>query len=573
MTSRSGSVHELTILLSALRRARRPSGAHAAQLHARLLVYAGARPHPVLLTQLVSLYAAAGRLADALRAFRAHLPSANLRTYTALVSALARPHPGIAFSLFSSCARRGSRLIPHAISAVLAACAGLPPVYGRQVHACAAKVVPPGDMFVYTGLVDVYSKAGDMAASRKVFDEMPSRGVASWNALVVGYARNKMCLDALLVFRELGAQGREVPLDQVSVSSVLSACTGAGAVDFGRQVHACVTKVGLELSAVCVSNALLDMYTRCGCSREALVLLDDVECRDVVTWNIVIHGCIHNNRFKEASMLFRSMVRDGVLPDDVSFATALQASASLSAWALGASIHASVVKTGFLDSHGLACSLVTMYSKCGFLDDACRAFEGAEDHLCVTLWTAMITALQQHGHGVQAIDMFETMLENGIPPDHITFISVLSSCSHNGLVEQGRKYFNSMTQVHKITPWSEHYACMVNMFGRAGLLGEAKKLINQMRVKPDASLLGALLAACMNCRDLEMGKEVAKKLFEVEPGNTGNYVLLANIYASHGRLEDADEVRRWMMYQELRKMKGCSLVNNENQTCTIPMLH
>ncbi|KAL6626342.1 hypothetical protein ACP70R_030068 [Stipagrostis hirtigluma subsp. patula] len=566
----SSSVHELTTLLSALRRARLPSPGSArvaAQLHARLLVSGGAHPHPVLLTQLVSLYAAAGRLAAALRAFRAHLPSANLRTYAVLVSALARPDPGLAFSLFSSCSRRGFRPGPHAISAVLAACAGLPPLCGLQVHACAAKVVPPGDVFVCTGLVDAYAKGGDMASSRKVFDEMPSRGLASWNALVVGYARNEMFLDALRVFRELAAQDREVPLDQVSVSSVLSACTSAGAVDFGRQVHACVAKVGLELSTVCVSNALLDMYTRCGCSREALALFDalDCSCRDVVTWNIIIRGCIHNSQFKDACVQFRSMVRNGILPDDVSFGTALHASACLPAWALGASIHASVVKTGFLDSHGLASSLITMYSRCGCLDDARRAFEGAEDHLCVMSWTAMITALQQHGHGAQATDMFETMLEKGIPPDHITFVSVLSACSHGGLVEQGRKYFNLMTQVHKIIPWSEHYACMVDMFGRAGLLGEAKQFIDQMPVKPDASVLGALLAACMNCRDLEMGKDVAKKLFEIEPDNPGNYVLLANIYASHGRLEDAKEVRRWMICQQLRKEEGCSLVNKESE--------
>ncbi|KAK8451969.1 hypothetical protein SEVIR_5G032200v4 [Setaria viridis] len=569
MSARGGSVRELTALLSALGDARHPNPAHAAQLHARLIVSAGARPDPhpdpVLLTQLVSLYATAGRLADALRAFRAHLATANLRTYAVLVSALARPRPGLAFSLFSG-ACRGLLPSPHLVSAVLAACAGLPTICGRQVHACATKFVPPRDVFVYTGLVDVYAKAGDMAASRKVFDEMPSRGAASWNALLVGYARNKMCLKALSVFRELAGQGREVPLDQVSVSGVLSACSWAGNVDFGRQVHACAAKVGLELGAVCVSNGLLDMYTRCGCSREALVLFDAMDHRDVITWNIVICACIHESHFKEACMLFQSMVRDGVVPDDVSFATVLQASACMLSWALGASIHASVIKTGFLDSDGIASSLITMYSKCGSLDDALRAFQLAKDRLCVMSWTAMITALQQNGHGVQAVGMFEKMLENCIPPDHITFVSVLSSCSHSGLIEQGRRYFNSMTQVHNITPSTEHYACMVDMFGRAGLLSEAKQLIDQMNVKPDASVLGALLSACMNCRDLEIGEEVAKKLFVIEPGNSGNYVLLANIYASHGRLEEAKEVRRWMMFQELRKEKGRSLVNSKNQT-------
>ncbi|CAL4976735.1 unnamed protein product [Urochloa decumbens] len=569
----SGSVRELTALLSALRRARHHNPAHAAQLHARLIVSArphshshpNPHPHPVLLTQLVSLYAAGGRLADALRAFRFHLPAANHRTYAALVSALAWPRPGLAFALFSEAACRRS---PHLVSAALAACAaGLPPICARQIHACAAKAVHPRDAFVHTGLVDAYAKAGEMAASRKVFDGMPCRTTASWNALLVGYARNKMCLEAMEVFVEMARQGPEVPLDQVSVSGVLSACSrAADNVGFGRQVHARAAKMGLELGAVCVSNGLLDMYTRCRCSREALVLFDAMECRDVITWNVVISACIRESRFREACMLFHSMVREGILPDDVSFATALQASACMLSWALGASIHASVIKTGFLDSDCIASSLITMYSKCGSLGEACRAFEVAEDRLCVMSWTAMITALQQNGHGVQAVDMFEKMIEHGIPPDHITFVSVLSSCSHSGLVEQGRRYFSLMTQVHKIAPSTEHYACMVDMFGRAGLLSEAKRFIDQMGVKPDASVLGALLSACMNCRDLEMAEKVAKELFVIEPGNTGNYVLLANIYASHGRLEEAKEVRRWMMFQELRKEKGHSFVNSENQT-------
>jgi pentatricopeptide repeat protein len=158
------------------------------------------------------------------------------------------------------------------------------------------------------------------------------------------------------VFRELAAQGLSVPLDQVSLSGALSSCTAAGAVKFGRQVHAWAAKLGLDLSTPCVSNALLDMYTRCGCSREALALFNSMDCRDVVTWNIVIRGYIHENRFIEACMQFQSMVRNGVLPDDVSFSTALQASACVPAWALWASLHASIVKTGFLNSRGLPSS-------------------------------------------------------------------------------------------------------------------------------------------------------------------------------------------------------------------------
>ncbi|CAM0881029.1 unnamed protein product [Alopecurus aequalis] len=551
--------------------ARRPaSAAHSALLHARLLV-SGRLWHPVLLTQFVSLYGATGRLDAVIRAFCAHHLSANnLRSYTSLISRLAHPQPALAFSIFSrellSSSRRALRPNPHVISAVLAACAGLTPVHGRQVHACAAKIASLTDVFVYTGLVHAYATAGDMSSSSRVFDEMPHRNVASWNALLVGYNRSGMYLEALRVFRELASVGHKVQLDQVTMSSALTACAGARAANFGRQVHACVVKVGLDMSDVCVTNALLDMYTKCTYSQEAFALFDAADCRDVFTWNIVILGCIHENRVEKACTMFRSMLRGAVLPDDVSFATVLQAIACLPAWALGASLHASVLKTGFEVSQVVARSLITMYSKSGHLDDAHRVFEVAEGHLSIMSWTAMITAFQQHGQVGQAINLFETLLKKGIMPDHITFVSVLSSCSHSGLVEQGRKYFSLMTKVYKLTPRSEHYGCMVDMFGRAGLLGEAKQFIDEMPVKPDASVLGALLSACLNCGDLELGKEVAQNLFEIEPGKAGNYILLANIYVSHGRLEEAKEVRRWMVSQEVRKEKGCSLVNMENGT-------
>ncbi|XP_071684262.1 pentatricopeptide repeat-containing protein At1g08070, chloroplastic-like isoform X2 [Lolium perenne] len=308
------------------------------------------------------------------------------------------------------------------------------------------------------------------------------------------------------------------------------------------------------------------MYTKCDCSQEALALFDGADCRDVFTWNIVILGCIHENHVESACRMFRSMVRGAVLPDDVSFATVLQATACLAAWDFGASLHAAVEKAGFVVSQVVARSLISMYSKSGCLDDARRVFEAAQGHLSIMSWTAMITAFQQHGQGRQAINLFEILMEKGIMPDHVTFVSVLSSCSHSGLVQLGRKYFSLMTKVYKLAPRSEHYCCMVDMFGRAGLLGEAKRFVDEMPFKPDASVLGALLAACLNCGDLELGKEVAENLFEIEPGKAGNYVLLANIYASHGRLEDAKEVRRRMVSQEVKKEKGCSLVNLENRT-------
>jgi len=202
------------------------------------------------------------------------------------------------------------------------------------------------------------------------------------------------------------------------------------------------------------------------------------------------------------------------------------------------------------------------------LGDANRAFEEIRDHRNVVSWTAMIAAFQQHGDGDRAIELFDEMLEEGIEPDYITFVCVLSACSHKGLIDQGFRYFGSMSKVYKIAPGREHYACMVDMLGRAGRLEEAKQFIDRMPVKPDSSAWGALLGACRNFGDLELGEQVAQRLFEIEQENPGNYVLLANIYAYHGRLEEAREVRRLMGCKGVRKETGCSWTDVKNTTYT-----
>lgn len=207
-----------------------------------------------------------------------------------------------------------------------------------------------------------------------------------------------------------------------------------------------------------------------------------------------------------------------------------------------------------------------MYAKCGSLVDACRFFEERKGDRNVISWTAMIAAFEQHGQGDKVIELFEEMQGEGIEPDYVTFVSVLSACSHNGLVDHGFKYLNSMSEIYKMAPGSEHYACIVDMLGRAGRLDEAKRFIDEMPIQPDASLWGALLGACRNCGDLELGEKVAHRLFEIEPDNPGNYVLLSNMYAYHGRLEEAKEMRRLMGANGVRKETGCSWIDMKDKT-------
>ncbi|ONK67664.1 uncharacterized protein A4U43_C05F2450 [Asparagus officinalis] len=403
-----------------------------------------------------------------------------------------------------------------------------------------------------------------MASAEKVFDEMPVRNLVSWNSLVAGFVRNRIYGKAIMTFRGLLLDG-EVGLDQVSLSSVLSACANSGELGFGRQVHARGVKAGADGLAY-VENALIDMYLKCRCTEEARVLFESMEERDVVSWNIVMMGSVQNEHYEEVCKCFSAMRRDGIRADIASFSTVLQALWCIASWGQGATIHAQIVKAGYAMHCSIGSPLITMYAKCGSLADAYRYFEEINNNLSVVSWTAMIAAYQQHGHGDRATELFNEMLEKGIEPDYITFICVLSACSHKGLIDQGFRYFDSMSKIYNIVAGHEHYACIVDMLGRAGKLEEAKKFVDNMPIKPDASVWGALLGACSNRGELEMGEKVAQKLFEIEPDNSGNYVLLSNMYAYHGKLEEAKEVRRLMGCKGVRKETGCSWIDVKNKT-------
>lgn len=412
----------------------------------------------------------------------------------------------------------------------------------------------------------MYAKSSDMDSAKQVLDEMPRQNIVSWNALIVGYSHNRLFHKAILAFREL-LQFADSSLrpDQVTFSGVLSACANAGELSFGFGAHSMIVKTVLD-SLTYVNNSLISMYSKCGRLDDARKLFDKVRDKDAVGWNIMIAGFVEKEQFEEACGLFMDMRSLGIEPDEASFSTVLHASSKQAELVLGAEIHCQVVKFGFAENRCISSSLITMYSKCGSVEEAQLIFADTKDQLNVVSWTAMIAAWQQQGLGDRVLQLFDQMVEAGVQPDYITFVCVLSACSHGGLVEKGFKYFNSMSQDHKTAPGNEHYACMVDMLGRAGRLDDAKQFIDEMPVKPDASVWGALLGSCRNRGNLELGKEVAYRLFEIEPRNPGNYVLLSNLYAAHGRMKEANEVRRLMRINGVKKETSCSWIDVRNKT-------
>ncbi|KAK4793854.1 hypothetical protein SAY86_011848 [Trapa natans] len=409
----------------------------------------------------------------------------------------------------------------------------------------------------------MYAKCSDMCSAQKVFDDMHERNLVTWNTMVVGYLQNKCYCQACLVIREVFREGLVTP-DQVSFSSALSASANMGGLEFGRQLHGVILKHDL-VGLAYVKNSLMDMYSKCGSSNDVVKLFHVLMDRDVVTWNVMMMGCVYNNGYEEACSYFKRMMCGGIVPDEASFSTILHACSCLSTLVQGAIFHDQILKCGIGNNNCIRSSIITMYTKCGNLHDAYKVFEDIENPNIVC-WSAMISAFQQHGYADHVIEYFEKMVQNGIFPDYITLVSVLSACSHSGKVELGFKYFNAMTELYGIIPGNEHFACMVDLLGRAGQLHEAKCFIQSMPIKPDSTVWGALLGACRKYGNLEIGREAAEKLFALEPNNSGNYILLSNMYSRMGLPKEADEIRRLMGLSMVRKEIGCSWIDVKDKT-------
>ncbi|KAL2941779.1 hypothetical protein RDABS01_030129 [Bienertia sinuspersici] len=462
---------------------------------------------------------------------------------------------------------RGSGVYPNhfTFSAVLTSCANtMNPFHGNQMHGLISKHGFDSNVFVGSSLVNMYAKCCDMLSAQKMFDEMPERNLVSWNSMIVGSLENNLYDLALLNFRGVLRETSIAP-SEFSVSSALTACANIDdGLNIGRQIHGIVFKLGL-LTSLYVNNSLMDVYCKCGSFEAVVTLFMRVSEKDVVTWNVMMMGFLEKNDFEEALKYFVLMRAKSILPDESSYSIALNACVGLAALNQGTQIHNLIIKCGFDRSLSLASSLITMYAKCGSLVDAQRVFRAIDDPNIVC-WTSMISAFQYHGCSNQAIELFENMLQKGIRPDYRTFVCVLSACAHTGKVEEGFAYFNSVEQVHKMNLGHEHYSCMVDLLGRSGRLEEAKKFIDSMPMNPGPSVWGALLGACRNHGNLEIGKEAAERLFEIEPNNPGNYMILANIYSRNGKSTEADEIRRVMGVKGLRKEHGCSWIDVKNTT-------
>ncbi|KAK3158733.1 hypothetical protein QOZ80_2AG0140900 [Eleusine coracana subsp. coracana] len=623
--------------------ARRDSALTSA-LHATLLKSGALHPAQPLAASnsLLHAYLQCGLLSRALRLLD-ETPRRDAATYTSLISAQCRlGAPLDAFRAFLDMLAWGAgqgeddgAVRPNEFTAatLLQAC-GLArdDRLGRMVHGYLVAGGFCRDPFVVGSLVNMYAKVGDVVSARRLVLGLPSRDVVSWTAIISGCVLNGMLAEALEVFIMMLEDG--VLPNNVTMLSVIQACSLMGASELFSPVHALVVLLELEDDAsvvnslilmyakngfveeamrlfeglylrrgnVCssedvlaailygcaisgslkngegihghlikmgafpsisIENSLMGMYARFEQVGAADLVFNSMQGKDIVSWNTIISCLAKSDHVNEALELFSALHAgtDGLTPDFVTVLSIVQACTNAGLLLQGQMLHGYIMKSGFLYDVSICNALISMYAKLGRLDFAEMIFRQMDTKDLVS-WNSMINAYGIHGDGHSALRIFHQLKNAGTPaPNAITFVSVISACSHSGLISEGYECFESMRMDHGIEPSMDHYACVVDLLGRSGRFAEAEEFIRDMPVQPNSSIWGPLLAACQLHGNVDLAEKAAKELSALEPESDIWRVSLSNTYALAGRWKDAAKVRTEMRRVGLRKETGWSFVD------------
>ncbi|GMP48931.1 hypothetical protein CsSME_00016106 [Camellia sinensis var. sinensis] len=451
---------------------------------------------------------------------------------------------------------RENNLVPNksTISLILRSFASLCATHlGESFHCQILKMGFVSEMVLQTGLLDFYAKVGDLGSAKMVFDEMPERDVVANNAMISALGKHGCIEEAQSLFDSM------LERNSCSWNSMITCYCKLGRIDSARQIFDCN-----PVRDVVSWNAIIDGYCKLGQLMNAEELFFRMgSAKNSVTWNTMIAGYVQSKEFGRAICAFQQMQSESVKPTEVTTVSLLSACAHLGALDMGEWIHTYIRRKKFSVDVVLGNALIDMYCKCGSIEAALDVFYGlrVKNIFC---WNSIIVGLGMHGFGKEAIDVFISMEKESIKPDGVTFVGLLSGCSHSGLMSAGRRYFSQMSSLYGVVPGIEHYGCMVDLLGRAGFLEEALELIKTMPMKPNSVVWGSLLRACQVHKDTKVSEQVTQYLLELDPCDGGNYVFLSNLYASLNRWDDVKICRRLMIERGVRKTPGCSSIEVDN---------
>ncbi|CAK7336062.1 unnamed protein product [Dovyalis caffra] len=427
---------------------------------------------------------------------------------------------------------------------------------GKQIHSHAIRSGLGSNASVNTAISNMYVKCGWLEGAELVFEKMSEKNAVTWTGIMVGYTQAERQRDALALFAKMVNQG--VEMDEYVFSIVLKACAGLKELNFGRQIHCHIVKLGLE-SEVSVGTPLVDFYVKCSSLESASKAFEWISEPNDVSWSALITGYCQMGEFEEALKTFESLRSRSVDINSFTYTSIFQACSALADFSSGAQAHADAIKSCLVAYQHGESAMITMYSRCGRLDYATRVFESLDEPDAVA-WTAIIAGYAYQGNAPEALKLFRRMQDCGVRPNAVTFIAVLTACSHSGLVIEGRQYLESMSSKYGVDPTIDHYDCMVDIYSRAGFLKEALELISSMPFSPDAMSWKCLLGGCWTYRNLEIGELAAENLFQLDPEDTAGYILMFNLYASFGQWKEAANVRKMMTERNMRKELSCSWI-------------
>ncbi|KAG5005760.1 hypothetical protein AAZX31_09G017200 [Glycine max] len=459
-------------------------------------------------TSLISGYFSCGKIEEALHLFD-QMPERNVVSWTMVVLGFAR-----------------NGLMDHA---------------GRFFY-----LMPEKNIIAWTAMVKAYLDNGCFSEAYKLFLEMPERNVRSWNIMISGCLRANRVDEAIGLFESMPDR------NHVSWTAMVSGLAQNKMIGIARKYFDLMPYKDMAawtaMITACVDEGLMD---------EARKLFDQIPEKNVGSWNTMIDGYARNSYVGEALNLFVLMLRSCFRPNETTMTSVVT---SCDGMVELMQAHAMVIHLGFEHNTWLTNALITLYSKSGDLCSARLVFEQLKSKDVVS-WTAMIVAYSNHGHGHHALQVFARMLVSGIKPDEVTFVGLLSACSHVGLVHQGRRLFDSIKGTYNLTPKAEHYSCLVDILGRAGLVDEAMDVVATIPPSArDEAVLVALLGACRLHGDVAIANSIGEKLLELEPSSSGGYVLLANTYAAEGQWDEFAKVRKRMRERNVKRIPGYSQI-------------
>ncbi|KAK7412340.1 hypothetical protein VNO78_03794 [Psophocarpus tetragonolobus] len=426
-----------------------------------------------------------------------------------------------------------------------------------EIHAHLVKSGHYLDLVLQNSLLHFYLAHNDVVSASNLFRSIPSPDIVSWTSLISGLAKAGFEAQSLHHFSAMNAKPKSIKPNAATFVAALCACSSLRALRLGKSVHAYGLKLIVDVNIV-FDNAVLDFYAKCGTLKNAKNLFDKMSMRDVISWTTLLMGYARGGYCEEAFSVFKQMVLNAEAePNEATIVTVLSACASIGALSLGQWVHSYIdLRHDLVVDGNIGNALLNMYVKCGDMQMGLRVFDILV-HKDVISWGTVICGLAMNDYGKRTLELFARMLVEGVEPDDVTFIGVLSACSHAGLVNEGVMFFKAMRDFYGIVPQMRHYGCMVDMYGRAGLFDEAEAFLRSMPVEAEGPIWGALLQACKIHGNERMSEWIRGHLKGKSVG-VGTLALLSNIYASSERWDDANKVRKRMRGTGLKKTAGCS---------------